>query len=44
MAYIGIDVAKDKSYCFIMNTEGEIPTDVFGMTLTIFTGRISIGF
>ena len=29
MVCIGIDVAKDKHDCFIMNTEGEILADVF---------------
>ena len=29
MVYVGIDVAKDKHDCFIMNSEGEILRDVF---------------
>ena len=29
MIYAGIDVAKDKHDCFIMNSEGEILCDVF---------------
>ena len=29
MIYIGIDVAKDKHDCFIINSEGEVLYDVF---------------
>ena len=29
MVFVGIDVAKDKHDCFILNSEGEVLTDVF---------------
>ena len=29
MIYVGIDVAKDKHDCFIVNSEGEVLYDVF---------------
>jgi len=29
MIYVGIDVAKDKHDCFIINSEGEVLADVF---------------
>lgn len=29
MICVGIDVAKDKHDCFIMNSEGEVLADVF---------------
>lgn len=29
MIYVGIDVAKDKHYCFIINFDGEVLYDVF---------------
>ena len=29
MICVGIDVAKDKHDCFIINTEGEVLADVF---------------
>ena len=29
MTYVGIDVAKDKHDCYIVNSEGEILADVF---------------
>ena len=29
MIYVGIDVAKDKHDCFIINSEGEVLYDVF---------------
>ena len=29
MIFVGIDVAKDKHDCFIINSEGEILADVF---------------
>lgn len=32
MIYVGIDVAKDKHDCFIINSEGEILADVFTIT------------
>lgn len=32
MLYVGIDVAKEKHDCFIMNHEGEVKADVFTIT------------
>lgn len=29
MIFVGIDIAKDKHDCFILNSEGEILRDVF---------------
>ena len=29
MVYVGIDVAKDKHDCFIVNSDGEVLFDVF---------------
>ena len=29
MVYVGIDVAKDKHDCFIVNSDGEVLYDVF---------------
>ena len=31
MVYVGIDVAKDKHDCFIVNSEGEVLADVFSI-------------
>lgn len=31
MVCVGIDVAKDKHDCFIMNSEGEVLADVFSI-------------
>ena len=35
MIIVGIDVAKDKHDCVIMNSEGEVLFDVFTVTNTI---------
>lgn len=32
MICVGIDVAKDKHDCYILNTEGEVLADVFTIT------------
>ena len=32
MTYVGIDVAKDKHDCYIVNSDGEILADVFTIT------------
>ena len=29
MGYVGIDIAKDKHDCFIVNSDGEVLFDVF---------------
>ena len=36
MIFVGIDVAKDKNDCFILNSEGTVLADVF----TIANNRI----
>ena len=36
MIYVGIDVAKDKHDCFIINSDGEILYDVFTVTNNMF--------
>ncbi|MEN6567585.1 MAG: IS110 family transposase [Veillonellales bacterium] len=35
MIYVGIDVAKDKHDCFIVNSEGEVLQDVFTIPNTM---------
>ena len=35
MVCIGIDVAKDKHDCFILNSEGEVLSDVFTIANTM---------
>ena len=35
MVYVGIDVAKDKHDCFIINSEGEVLADVFTISNSI---------
>ena len=35
MIFVGIDVAKDKHDCFIMNSEGEVLFDVFTIPNTL---------
>ncbi|MBM7561996.1 IS110 family transposase, partial [Fusibacter tunisiensis] len=35
MIYIGIDVAKDKHDCFIVNSDGEVIKDVFTIPNTL---------
>ena len=39
MIFVGIDVAKDKHDCFILNSEGTVLADVF----TIANNRICFG-
>lgn len=34
MVYVGIDVAKDKHDCFIVNSDGEVLYDVFTIQKT----------
>lgn len=38
MIFVGIDVAKDKHDCFILNSEGTVLADVF----TIANNRIGL--
>ena len=33
MIFVGIDVAKDKHDCFILNSEGTVLADVFTKTV-----------
>ena len=36
MTYVGIDVAKDKHDCYIVNSDEEILADVFTGSVKIF--------
>ncbi len=38
MVYVGIDIAKDKHDCFIVNSDGEVLHDVFTIQNNMQTG------